>query len=192
MKNRALYCCIAVSILAACSTLLCLLDFDGVRAQSEDRSTLPSTVKAPGQPGEPQYVLGPLDKVRLKVFAWRPARDEVYEWKALNDVYTVGASGQVSLPLIGDVSAAGSNLRELCQAISNGLKDKLGLVEAPSATAEIAEFRPFYIFGAVQRPGEYSYRPGLTIIQALSIAGGLLRGPLRRDDGDCLHHLISG
>jgi hypothetical protein len=48
-------------------------------------------------------------------------------------------------------------------------------VEAPSATAEIAEFRPFYILGAVQRPGEYSYRPRLTIIQAISLAGGLQR-----------------
>jgi polysaccharide export outer membrane protein/exopolysaccharide production protein ExoF len=113
--------------------------------------------------------------VRLKVFAWRPSRDEVFEWKALNDVYTVGASGQVSLPLIGDVPASGRNLRELCQAVSDGLKEKLGVVEAPSATAEIAEFRPFYIFGVVQRPGEYSYRPRLTIIQALSIAGGLQR-----------------
>lgn len=149
--------------LAVCSTLLVALD--RVRAQGTDGPTL--------QSGE--YVLGPMDKVRLKVFAWRPARDEVYEWKALNDVYTVGASGQLSLPLIGDVPAGGRSLRQLSQAVGEGLREKLGLVEAPSATAEIAEFRPFYIFGAVQRPGEYSYRPGLTIIQALSIAGGLPR-----------------
>jgi polysaccharide export outer membrane protein/exopolysaccharide production protein ExoF len=150
-------------------TLLCLpLD---ARAQSAG----PSTLATPGQAGDADYVLGPLDKVRLKVFAWRPSRDEVFEWKALNDVYTVGASGQVSLPLIGDVAASGRSLRELCQAVSAGLKETLGLVEAPSATAEIAEFRPFYILGAVQRPGEYSYRPRLTIIQAISLAGGLQR-----------------
>jgi protein involved in polysaccharide export with SLBB domain len=137
--------------------------------------TLASTVKTSASPVEADYILGPLDKVKLKVFAWRPSRDEVYEWKALNDVYIVGASGQLSLPLIGDVPARGSSLRELSQAVSDGLKEKLGLIEAPSTTAEIVEFRPFYIVGAVQRPGEYSYRPGLTIIQAFSIAGGLPR-----------------
>jgi protein involved in polysaccharide export with SLBB domain len=168
--------------LVACCMLWCL-DVDGVRAQGADASTpstsltppTPSNPPSKAQPDEAEYVLGPLDKVRLKVFAWRPSRDEVYEWKALNDVYTVGASGQVSLPLIGNLLAGGRTLRELCQAVSDGLKEKLGLVESPSATAEIAEFRPFYILGAVQRPGEYSYRPGLTIIQALSLAGGLLR-----------------
>ncbi len=184
--------------LAVCSTLLCLWGLDRVLAQGADASTLASTVKTSAPPAESDYVLaeqvaaapplppsalpaeadyvlGPLDKVKLKVFAWRPSRDEVYEWKALNDVYTVSASGQVSLPLIGDVPARGSSLRELSQAVSDRLKEKLGLIEAPSATAEIVEFRPFYILGAVQRPGEYSYRPRLTIIQALSIAGGLPR-----------------
>jgi polysaccharide export outer membrane protein/exopolysaccharide production protein ExoF len=163
---------------AVCSTLLCLWDLDDldrVRAQAADASTLASTVKSSATPAETDYLLGPLDKVKLKVFAWRPSRDEVYEWKALNDVYSVSASGQVSLPLIGDVPAGGSSLRELGQAVSDRLKEKLGLIEAPSAIAEIVEFRPFYILGAVQHPGEYSYRPHLTIIQALSIAGGLPR-----------------
>lgn len=123
----------------------------------------------------PEYVLGPQDKVRIKVFAWRPARDEVYEWKAINDVYSVGASGQISLPLIGEVMAGGLTLRQASAAIADQLKLSLGLVDAPSASIEIVEFRPFFILGVVQKPGAYSYRPGLTIVQALSIAGGLLR-----------------
>jgi polysaccharide biosynthesis/export protein len=149
---------------AAC--LCSLLQSDNVRAQN---------ARANATAYGAEYLLGPQDKVRVKVFAWRPSRDEVYEWKALNDVYTVGASGQLSLPLIGEVPAAGSALNDLSNAIGEQLKATLGLVDAPRASVEIVEFRPFYILGAVQRPGEYPYRPGLTIIQAVSIGGGLLR-----------------
>ena len=122
-----------------------------------------------------EYILGPRDKVRVKVFAWRPSRDEVYEWKALNDVFTVGASGKLSMPLIGEVLAEGSNTAELSAAISDQLRSSLGLAEAPRASVEIAEFRPFYVLGVVDKPGEYAYRPDMTIVQAISIAGGLSR-----------------
>ncbi len=122
-----------------------------------------------------EYILGPRDKVRVKVFAWRQARDEVYEWKALNDVFTVGASGKLSMPLIGEVPAGGSSAIELSTAISDQLKLSLGLAEAPRASVEVVEFRPFYVLGVVDKPGEYAYRPDLTIVQAISIAGGLSR-----------------
>lgn len=140
----------------------------------------PSLVSANGQPGSggsqaSVYRLGPQDKVRIKVFAWRPSIDEVYEWKALNDVYSVGASGEISLPLIGDVAVGGLSLPEVSAAISGQMKSGLGLVEAPQASVEIVEFRPFYITGIVQKPGEYAFRPGLTIIKAISLAGGMLR-----------------
>ncbi|WP_423228428.1 SLBB domain-containing protein [Rhizobium tumorigenes] len=42
----------------------------------------------------------------------------------------------------------------------------------PNASVEVAEYRPFYIAGLVSKPGKYSYAPGLTVIQALSMAGG--------------------
>lgn len=158
----------SVVALALCSLLLSVFDAKWVMAQEE-----PAQLQSAAANGD--YVLGPLDKIRLKVFAWRPSRDEVYEWKALNDVYTVGASGEVSLPLIGDVGAGGSNVRELSNAVSNRMKEALGLVDAPFASIEIVQFRPFYILGAVERPGEYAFRPHLTIVQALSIAGGMPR-----------------
>jgi polysaccharide export outer membrane protein/exopolysaccharide production protein ExoF len=45
----------------------------------------------------------------------------------------------------------------------------------PQVSVEVAHYRPFYIVGAVNHPGEYPYRPGLTVLQALGIAGGLFR-----------------
>jgi len=122
-----------------------------------------------------EYKLGPLDKVRLQVQEWRATQDEVYQWKALNEQYTVGASGTLAVPLVGDVLAAGLTTAQLGKAIGNRLRERLGMIEAPDTTVEIVQYRPFYIVGQVDKPGEYPFRPGLTILQAMSLAGGMQR-----------------
>jgi protein involved in polysaccharide export with SLBB domain len=128
-----------------------------------------------GPAGSNDYVLGSQDKVRLKVFEWRASRDEIFEWTAFNAEYTVGQGGKISLPLVGDVSAAGKSPTDLSQAIGQALQARIGLVEPPSISVEVVQFRPFYIVGDVERPGEYAYRPGLTLLQAITIAGGVPR-----------------
>lgn len=122
------------------------------------------------------YRLDAQDKIRLKVFEWRPSRDEVYEWAALNDSYVIGAGGRLSLPMIGEVAAAGLTTDELARNIADRMKTQIGLIEAPNISVEVVTFRPFYITGRVANPGEYAFRPGLTVLQAVSIAGGLYRG----------------
>lgn len=134
---------------------------------------------ATATPGD--YRLGATDKLRIKVFAWRPARDEVFEWTALNGEYSVGAAGTISLPLIGEVLAAELTTAELSHAITELLKKRIGLIEGPNTSVEVIQFRPFYILGHAERPGEYPFRPGLTVLQALGIAGGQWR---QRADGD--------
>ncbi len=121
------------------------------------------------------YKLGAQDKLRIKVFEWRASRGEVFEWEALNDEFTVGASGTVSLPLVGDLTAAGVTAEELARTIAERLQVKVGLVTRPDASVEVITFRPFYIVGSVERPGEYAFRPGLTVLQAVGISGGLPR-----------------
>jgi protein involved in polysaccharide export with SLBB domain len=128
-----------------------------------------------GPVGSSDYTLGSLDKIRLKVFEWRASRDEIFEWTAFNAEYTVGAGGKISLPLIGDMAAAGKSPTELAQAIGQALRTRIGLAEPPSISVEVVQFRPFYIVGDVERPGEYAYRPGLTLLQAITIAGGMPR-----------------
>lgn len=132
-----------------------------------------SAVADQGDPSE--YRLDALDKFRLKVVEWRPALDEVFEWKALNDDYTVGPTGYVSIPLIGDVRAGGKSASELSKVIGKALKERIGLVEMPMISVEVKQYRPFYITGQVEKPGEFAYRPRLTVLQAVSIAGGLAR-----------------
>jgi len=121
------------------------------------------------------YKLGPQDKLKVRVYEWRPSRDEIYEWSALNSEYTVGASGKVSLPLVGEVRATGTTTAELSQIIGGLLKSRIGLAERPDVSIEIVQFRPFYIVGGVEKPGEYPFRPGMNVLQAVTVSGGLRR-----------------
>lgn len=129
---------------------------------------------APTVASAQDYRLGPQDRVRLRAFEWRPNVDTVFEWTSLNAEFTVGAAGKLSLPMLGEVDAAGLTPSELAKAIGERLKTIIGLTTAPNIAVEVTQYRPFYIMGGINRPGEYPYRPGLTVLQAVSVAGGIL------------------
>ncbi|PDT83704.1 polysaccharide biosynthesis/export family protein [Sinorhizobium sp. BJ1] len=120
-----------------------------------------------------EYILGPQDKVRIKIYEWRASRDLIFEWVGLNDEFTVSAGGALSLPFAGEVRAAGLTPNDLARAIGDELMRNMGLGRRPDASVEVVQHRPFYIVGHVMQPGEFPYRPELTVLQALSIAGGL-------------------
>ncbi|MER9952269.1 polysaccharide biosynthesis/export family protein [Mesorhizobium sp. M0047] len=120
-----------------------------------------------------EYLLGPQDKIRLKVYEWRASRDVIFEWTALNDDFVVGADGTLFLPFVGQIRAEGAAPGDLARAIGDRLMQHMGLGRQPDVAVEITQYRPFYIVGYVTQPGEFPYRPGLTVLQALGIAGGL-------------------
>ncbi len=120
-----------------------------------------------------EYLLGPQDKVRLKVYEWRASRDVIFEWTALNDDFVVGADGTLFLPFVGQIHAQGTAPGDLARAIGDRLMQQMGLGREPDVAVEIVQYRPFYIVGYVTQSGEFPYRPGLTVLQALGIAGGL-------------------
>ena len=122
-----------------------------------------------------EYRLGPQDKIRIKAYEWRASRDEIIEWKALNDEFVIGADGTLSIPFAGVLTAENLTPAELAKAIEDRLQAGMELGRAPDTSVEVVRFRPFYIVGHVDRPGEYPYRPSLTVLQALSVAGGLRR-----------------
>jgi polysaccharide biosynthesis/export protein ExoF len=117
------------------------------------------------------YQLGPQDRIRVTVVEW--VLDELRS--PINGEFIVSATGSVSLPLIGEVPAAGIALSDLASSVSQRLQTKLGLTERPNTSIEVVAFRPFYILGDVDRSGEYAYRPGMTVLQAISLAGGFRR-----------------
>jgi len=125
--------------------------------------------------GDASYHLGVGDQIRVKVFEWRSSVGDVHEWTALNADYRVGADGTVSLPLLGAIKGSGLTVEQLADDISTQLQSRVGLQIRPQASVEIVEYRPFYILGDVNKPGEYPYRPGLTVLEAISIAAGRYR-----------------
>lgn len=111
------------------------------------------------------YKLGVQDRLRI----------HVSEWPALNGEVVVGANGEISLPVIGQIQAASLDTAELARSISARLKEVSRLSELPDTSVDIIAYRPFYILGNVTTPGEYQYRPGMMVLNALSIAGGAYR-----------------
>ncbi|WOH67156.1 polysaccharide biosynthesis/export family protein [Bradyrhizobium sp. BWA-3-5] len=106
------------------------------------------------------YVLGPNDRIRLKVYGEPDITGE----------YEISNSGQVSIPLAGHIKAAGATTRQLEKAIAAALAK--GIVRDPRVNVEIAQYRPYYILGEVKKSGEYPYRNGLTVLDAVASAGG--------------------
>lgn len=137
---------------------------------------LPIGAVGSGPSAERRYALGVGDEVRVKVYEWRSAVNNVHEWTALNGEYQVGPDGTIALPLVGEVPVEGLTTEAAAAAISDRLQRKIGLANLPDAAVQIVKFRPFFIVGSVSKPGEYAYRPDLTVLQAVSMAGGFYRG----------------
>jgi len=107
-----------------------------------------------------RYVLGPNDRIRLKVYGEPDITGE----------YEIDAGGQVSIPLAGHIRAAGATTRQLERSIAASLAK--GIVRDPRVNVEIAQYRPYYNLGEVKKSGEYPYRLGLTVMDAVASAGG--------------------
>ncbi|MFB0613903.1 polysaccharide biosynthesis/export family protein [Aurantiacibacter poecillastricola] len=106
------------------------------------------------------YTLGPGDKLRITVFGE----------ETLTGEYRVTGDGQVSFPLIGNVPADGRTVEDLQQDLQARLAN--GYLSDPRVSTEVLDYRPYYILGEVNRPGQYTYSVGLTIEQAVAAAGG--------------------
>ncbi len=106
------------------------------------------------------YILGTGDQLRVTVF------DEA----DLSGQFEVDGSGNISMPLIGQVEAGGLSLPELEERIKLKLLD--GYLKKPQISIEVMNYRPFYILGEVNNPGSYPYVSGMTVLNAIALAGG--------------------
>jgi polysaccharide export outer membrane protein len=79
-------------------------------------------------------------------------------------------AGTMQYAVLGEIRVRGLTAGELEQKITSGLKGRY-LVD-PKVTVNIDEYRPFFINGEVYKPGGYPYVPGLTVLKAVSLAGG--------------------
>lgn len=107
------------------------------------------------------YHLGVGDQVRVIV----------YDEAQLTNSFTIGADGTIAFPLIGTLPAAGSTTHQLETSIAAALRGG-GIINQPSVSVQITQYRPISVLGEVNRPGQYPYQPGMTMLEAVALAGG--------------------
>ena len=113
--------------------------------------------------GLQEYRLGPGDRLSVVVFG----QDD------LSGELAVDGQGRISLPLIGQVRAQSKTVNELQQVVTD-LYSADYLID-PRISVEVTNYRPFYIYGQVNKPGSYPYVSGMTVRQAIALAGGYTR-----------------
>jgi polysaccharide biosynthesis/export protein len=108
------------------------------------------------------YVIGPTDVLDVNV------------WKEpdVSRTVPVRPDGKISLPLLNDVQAAGLTPMELQAEVTKDLK---GFISNPQVTIIVTQInsRRVYVLGEVAHPGAFAMLPHMTVLQALSSAGGL-------------------
>jgi polysaccharide export outer membrane protein len=123
------------------------------------------------------YRLGAGDKLKITV----------YNEANLTGEFGISAAGNVSFPLLGNVRAQGSTTEALQELLHRRLAGG-GFVQNALVNVEVINYRPYYILGEVNKPGEYPYSVRLRLEQAVAAAGGFTyranRGTvfLRRSD----------
>ena len=127
----------------------------GISAADSFASAAPPAAKT-GQ----QYRLALGDKVKITVFNEPDVSGE----------FQVNGSGNIALPLAGDVPAANKTIVELKQAVIAKLNGKF--VKNPRVSVEVSNYQAINVIGEVKNAGQYPYRPGLTMSDVIAMAGG--------------------
>lgn len=108
-----------------------------------------------------EYRLGTGDTVRVITF------DDA----RLSGEFRVNDAGRLSLPLVGAIPAAGHSPRAVESAIAEAMR-RANLFRNPSVAVEVITYRPIFVLGQVERPGQFPYQPGMTVLTAIAVAGG--------------------
>lgn len=141
---------------------LAVASCDGARSAS-GRGTEMTAHRDSTGPDLDVYRLGPGDKVKVSVFGHPEESGE----------FVVDNEGMLPYSPIGQIKAQGLTVAEVQEELRVQL-DRTLLVN-PRVSTEVVNYRPFYIYGEVQRGGSYPYVSGLTVRRAIAIAGGFTR-----------------
>ncbi len=107
-----------------------------------------------------EYVLGVDDNLKITVF----------NETDISGQFKISSTGTISMPLIGNINAAGLTVSQLQDSIEKSLAK--GYLKNPRVGVEVLNYRPFFILGEVIKPGSYTYVNGMTVINAIALAGG--------------------
>lgn len=106
------------------------------------------------------YRLGSGDRIKVTV----------YGHEDLSGEFEIDSQGIISLPLIQNVRGSGLTVEELERAIAEKLQPDY--LKHPRVNVDVLTYRPFYIMGEVKAPGSYPYVSGMTVLNAVALAGG--------------------
>lgn len=97
-------------------------------------------------------------------------RITVFDQRDLTNTYSVDQAGYIAFPLIGSVPARGRTIQELEGQIAAQLQK--GYLRNPDVSIEVDRYRSIFVMGEVGQPGQYTYVPGMTVQNAIALAGG--------------------
>lgn len=109
---------------------------------------------------ERTYRLGIGDKLKITVFGE----------ENLSGQFEVGALGSVAMPLVGEMPAKGVPITAFRDSLARKLAD--GYLKNPRVNVEVLNYRPIYVHGEVKTGGEFPYKSGLRLRDAIALAGG--------------------
>lgn len=128
--------------------------------QAQDKMPAAKDAAKPVVPDS--YIIGASDNISVTVF----------KEPTLSSNLLVRPDGMISMPLLGDVKAAGKTTVELADEITAKLKKYM---QDPNVTVVLAQVnsKKVYLLGEVSKPGPIELTPGMTFLQAIATAGGL-------------------
>lgn len=109
---------------------------------------------------EQVYRLRSGDKLRVTIFGEEDLSGE----------FEVNVYGAVALPLVGEVKAQDLSLQEFRDTATRAFAK--GYLKEPRVSVQVMNYRPFFVQGEVRQGGQFDYRTGLTIRDAIAMAGG--------------------
>lgn len=142
--------------------LLLLLYFMAIFFVSGAMAGPPPLASTYDNPKKTEYLFGVGDMIEI----------QVWNEKELSRTLQVRLDGRISLPLIGDIVAAGKSPRELSAEIEKSYSKS---ISSPSVTAILNKSNlRYYVIGKVKKPGEFALDAKLTVMQALARSEGFL------------------
>ena len=163
-------------------------------AQDQGSEKQPSKPAAPAMPSEASAPKSATNDANYVIGAQDVLDINVWKEQDISRVVPVRPDGKISLPLLNDVQAAGLTPAQLAAQITESLKK---YVTNPQVTVIVTTINSqrVYILGEVSRPGAFPLLPNMTVLQALSSAGGFTQFArekniyvLRTEDGKQVKH----
>jgi protein involved in polysaccharide export with SLBB domain len=145
---------VMLSVLSACGSSRPVATDAPPSLTQQQQAAQQATATATG------YTLGSGDRLRVTVFGEQDLSGE----------FEVNSIGKIAMPLIGEINVAGLTIGQVSSAIAQKLST--GYLRDPKINIDVLNYRPFFILGEVLKPGSYPYVSGMSVVNAVAVAGG--------------------